>query len=105
MKPIDYRNETWVGVQQRVEGLRREVYLALDRLGPATTRALADRSGIDLLTLRPRVTELYQLGLVELANPERGGGEGVYRAVPLPVAEACFERRKEKFQEGQLTLL
>jgi hypothetical protein len=105
MKPIDYRNETWEQVNERVDALRAVVYRAFQIHGACTTRQLAHLSGIDILTLRPRVTELYQLGLVELANPETGGGEGVYQAVLIPVAKARFERKKAEATEAQMPLL
>jgi hypothetical protein len=105
MKPIDYRNETWGQVQERVDATRKEVYYAFLDHGACTTRQLALKSGIDLLTLRPRVTELHQLGLVELADPEAGGSEGVYRAVLIPVARARFERKKAEATEAQMPLL
>jgi transcription initiation factor IIE alpha subunit len=106
MKPIDFRNETWRDVQERfAEGLRQQVYRALEKHGPCTTRELAQRSGIDILSLRPRVTELYQLGLAELANPEPGGGEGVYQAVSWFVARDNFDRKKREAKQTQLNLL
>ena len=105
MKPIDYRNETWEQVRERVDSMRQAVYRAFELHGACTTRELAQKSGIDLLTLRPRVTELTQLGLVELANPERGGGEGVYRHVPWAVAMARFDKEKAAAAERQLNLL
>ena len=106
MKPIDFRNNTWADVQDRfAEGLRREVYRALETHGPSTTRDLAERSGIDILSLRPRVTELYQLGLVELQNPESRGGEGVYRVVPWVIAQARFEKAKAEALEAQMSFL
>jgi predicted transcriptional regulator len=105
MKPIDFRNETWRDVELRVEGLRRDVYYALAKAGACTTRQLAEKSGIDLLTVRPRVTELYQIGLVELVNEESGGGEGIYRTIPWPVARANFDKLKLNAAEKQLNLL
>ena len=105
MKPIDYRNETWKDVEARVDLLRREVYLALEKHGPCTTRALALACGIDLLTVRPRISELYSIGLVELSNPENRGSEGIYQTVPWPVAHSRFEKEKIRSQEKQLSLL
>jgi predicted transcriptional regulator len=105
VKPIDFRNATWEQVQEQVIGLRLSVYNALAIAGPCTTRELARRSGIDLLTVRPRVTELYQLGLVELANAEPGGGEGIYQAVPVAVAQARFEQRRQATLNPQMSLL
>jgi hypothetical protein len=52
------------------------VALAASRVG--LTRAVALRSGRDILSLRPRTTDLYHLGLVELIGSQ--AGEGLYRA-------------------------
>ena len=105
MKPIDYRNETWDDVRERVDLLRQAVYRAFEIHGACTTRQLAEKSCIDILTLRPRVTELCQLGLVELVNPDSRGGEGVYQAVPWVVAMARFEKEKARATEAQIPLL
>ena len=105
MKPIDFRNETWADVISRVDTMRRAVYRALQLHGACTTRELAAKSGIDLLNVRPRVTELYQLGLVELVNPDSRGGEGVYQAVPWCQAMHRFEKEKKSAMEAQLPLL
>jgi len=91
---IDYRNDTWADVQPRVRGLQLAVYEALLRSGPCTTRELARRSGIDILTVRPRVTELCQLEWIALVDDDAGGHEGTYRALTLDEAKARFERRK-----------
>lgn len=77
MKPTDIRNLNWSQLHERVSGLRAAVLEALRMAGPCTTRQLAAKSGIDLLTVRPRITELEQLGFVECIG---GGTEGVYRA-------------------------
>ena len=102
MNPVDYRNDTWKSIQDRLSGLRALVYDAWHRHGPGTTREVAARSGIDILTFRPRTTELYQLGLVELAEDPGAighdipGGEGVYRSIGLDLAmERFFQRKKE----------
>ncbi len=58
------------------------------------TEDLAQRSGIDLLTLRPRNTELVQLGLVILAGGR--ARSGVYRA-------ATAEEAAEHFRDQQAT--
>jgi hypothetical protein len=105
MKPIDYRNETWDQVRERVDSLRLAVYRAFELHGACTTRQLAQKSCIDILTLRPRVTELVQLGLVELSNPEMRAGEGIYQAVPWAVAVHRFEKEKARAMEAQLPLL
>jgi DNA-binding IclR family transcriptional regulator len=76
MKPATIRDLNWQQLHERVRGLRLAVLEALRMAGPCTTRELAARSGLDLLTVRPRVTELEQLGFVECIG---GGSEGIYR--------------------------
>jgi hypothetical protein len=89
MKPIEIRNENWNSIKGRLSGQRQQVYEALICHGCATTKQLADRSGISLLTLRPRLTELCQLGIAECIG--RDGHDGRYRAVPLELAQQRFE--------------
>jgi hypothetical protein len=105
MKPVDMRNEKFEDIKDRLEGFRRDAYHAWIKHGPGTTRHVAAMAGIDILTFRPRTTELYQLGLVEMTNAEPGAGEGVYSGVPLAVAEARFNREKEKATSEQMSLL
>ena len=81
MRPIDLRDATFESLSQDyLVGARRALYLDLLQRGPATTRALAERTGISIFTVRPRVTELVQIGIAECADAE--GREGVYRALP-----------------------
>jgi hypothetical protein len=107
MKPVDFRNATFHSLRDEMEGLRRRVYEAWVAHGPGTTRQMAVASGIDLLTFRPRTTELVQLGLVELVPPtgeqaqEIDPHEGVYRAVPQPE----WERFRASRVNGQLQLI
>jgi hypothetical protein len=100
MKPIDYRNETFEMVQARgLVNERLQVYEAFRKHGPGTTRAIARASGIDILNLRPRATELYQLGFLKLigeatdASPARTN-EGIYRAFTPEEARAKFFTEK-----------
>jgi predicted transcriptional regulator len=96
MKPIDYRNETWEEIQGRLTGQRERVYRALLRVGPSTTEDLAAQIPMSILSVRPRITELYQIGLVALVvndptRKTRGAREGVYRAIPVERARSDFE--------------
>lgn len=95
MRPIDYRNATWRDVQKCVYGARLRALNAWRLFGPGTTREVSKRSGIDLLTLRPRTTELVQLGLVVLADSE-SGHEGTYRALGDAEAMALFQDNQAK---------
>ncbi len=113
MIPIDFRNETFEQVRKRgLEGLRGQVFRAFEKFGPCTTAALAqhlespnDLGPKAILTVRPRATELYQLGMLELVNPESRGGEGIYRAVMYPVHQARFAKLQAEAREAQLPLL
>jgi len=108
MQPIDYRNATFADVQSRCAGQRQQVFNELARLGPCTTRELAARSGIDLLSIRPRITELVDLGLVALHEilSQLTKHEGVYYTLTTAEAEALFNQRwQAATKEEQLALL
>lgn len=90
MKPEDLRDLTWETLQPMLRAVRGDVLAAWRRHGPCTTAQLAEKCGsITILTIRPRTTELYQLGLLELTS--RDGTEGIYTAVPAERAQAAFE--------------
>jgi len=94
MNPIDYRLDTWNAIQDRLNAKRRAVLAALQAHGPCTTRELAERMEWDILCVRPRVTELCQLGFAEIdENAPRVGHEGVYRALSEDEALATFNAR------------
>ena len=103
MKPSDFRNATWETIQEQIEGQRHAVYAAWQQYGPGTTRAVAAAAQIDLLTFRPRSTELFQLGLLRLVETKHDGHlhEGRYAAVPIEDARAAHEsalaRQPEQF--------
>lgn len=106
MQPIDYRNATWEEVIRHLNRDRERVYNALLRFGPITTRGLAAAMGCDILSVRPRVTELFQLGFVLLAEgSESTGREGIYVALSWIDARHHFEARKAQAQPRQLSLL
>ncbi len=100
MNPEDFRNLTWLDIQSRLHGLRQIVYQKLIAAGPSTTRQLAQFAGLDLLTVRPRVTELCQIGLVEVVS--RDGHDGVYEAVSIETARERFEIASRKTEEQSL---
>lgn len=110
MKPIDYRNATFADVQAHVAGDRATVLRALREYGPCTTRQLSKCMRWDILKVRPRVTELIQLGLAELWEPDftacqPSGREGLYRALSEEEAIAEFRRRKSPAASHQPQLL
>lgn len=94
MEPIDYKLATWQDIQGRLEGHRERVYQALMLHGPCTTRDLAARINMDILNVRPRVTELCQLGLAHCTD-DAHSREGRYVGVPLHFAKAEFEQRQK----------
>lgn len=93
MKPVDLRNATWESIQDRIAGLRLAVLSAWRAHGPGTTRDVSARSGIDILTFRPRSTELFQLGFLKLVG--QLDGEGLYEALPDDQVRELFERDRE----------
>lgn len=90
MKATDFRDATWEQIEGRLTRLRRLVWEGLINHGPCTTLALADATGIELLTVRPRVTELCQMGFARLADEQPDATEGRYEAVGIRDAEAAF---------------
>lgn len=94
---------TFKDLQRQLICLRLSVYEALLEHGPCTTRELAASCSIDLLTVRPRMTELLQCGFVVEVAEERNGHEGIYRALTLAEAEAAFDERQKHATE-QLAL-
>ena len=112
MIPIDYRNATWDGIQNKIAGNRRAVLDALREYGPCTTRGLSQVMKWDILNVRPRVTELVQLGFAEVWEPDRvvhsadgSQREGIYRAFTDPEAFDYFRRQKFQSTNPQLQLL
>jgi hypothetical protein len=110
MSTLDHRNATWKDIQSRLKGLRLRVYHAWVEHGPGTTREVSRLSGIEILTFRPRTTELVQLGLVEsVEDPALQGRdaahEGTYRAVSLHTAMTRFQTRLAEIRHPQLPLL
>lgn len=78
MSPTDIRDRNFEELKNSLEESRARVYRAWLARGAGTTRSVALESGIDLLNVRPRTTELVQLGLLELIRVD--GHEGVYQA-------------------------
>lgn len=96
MTPMDIKRASFRDVCQRVAGLRHLVWEALDKYGPCTTRQLAAHLQMDLLTVRPRVTELCELGFAALSG--QSGREGIYRARTFQEAEHFHAERSRDRQ-------
>lgn len=92
MNPVDFRNATWEEIRGKLKGLRAQAYEAFCFYGPGTTREVAELSGMSLLTLRPRATELLELVYLEVIDSQ--GHEGVYQARTEGQCLALFEERQ-----------
>ena len=99
MKATDIRDMTFDEIRDELDGPRQRVWEWLFSHGPATTSAIAEATGIGLLTVRPRVCELVAMGFAECTGRERR--EGVYRAITVAEAQV---RWAEKRTEAQLDL-
>jgi hypothetical protein len=101
MSPSAIRDLNWQQLSEHVHGLRQSVYEALRQHGPCTTRQLAAKSGLDILSVRPRVTELCEMGFAVLEeNPHsalctpHSPREGIYRACSYQEAAAAHGQRQ-----------
>lgn len=101
MKPIDYSKATFADIQGMLHDARLAVLGDLRANGPATTRQIAARTGIDLLTVRPRVTELVQIGFVCLVDGTEHAREGVYRGLSDAEAEVVFLQKQAEPIQAQ----
>lgn len=107
MNPIDFRNETFRQLRERLSGLREQVANAWRTHGPGTTREVARKSGIDILNLRPRTTELEDLGFVIVAEDQASvtPHEGVYRARSEQEWAEWFAAQQHAAVSGQRQLI
>lgn len=105
MLPIDHRNATFQDLQAKVTGNRLAVLEALKRHGAATTRELAHAMGWEVLSVRPRLTELFQLGFVRCLDREHH--EGTYEALTGSEARQLHAQRQAEAlgTETQLAFL
>lgn len=97
MNPSEIREMTWEELHGKLDGPRQRIWQWLVVHGPATTTAMAEGTSIGLLTVRPRVTELVQMGFAECVD--RDGREGVYKAREYLAAKADYYAA-----QGQLNL-
>jgi predicted transcriptional regulator len=81
MNATDIRNDNWQEMRDGLTGLREAVYLALAKHGPCTTMQLAERANLSPWNVRPRVCELFAIGLADVEG--RNGRQGIYRAIPM----------------------
>lgn len=88
----EIRNETHAAKRSTHAENRALVLKALGECGGSvSTRTLALAMGWDVLAVRPRVTELYQAGLVVLDG--KGPDGGLYRVATVAEAQAAQRTR------------
>jgi hypothetical protein len=80
----------------RAENMRRNVWRYLRAMGASTTDQIASRMGMSVLSVRPRVTELLQLGLARLTGKIHSNG--VYEAIE---AEDALQMTEEPLHANE----
>lgn len=95
----EIKRQNWQELREQLQGQRLTVWqgLALAKLHngrPITTRELATRLHLDVLAVRPRVTELVQLGFARCVGKE--GHEGTYESIGLREAQRNFDTQENK---------
>ena len=83
MDSTQIRNANFAQLRDGLEEKLREVYEAFAVHGPCTTRQLADAARMDILSVRPRATDLLHLGLLAISGSvvgPSGRKEGIYEA-------------------------
>lgn len=95
--PAAIRNETHAAKRAGHEQSRATVLRGLAECArPVSTRTLALAMGWDVLAVRPRVTELHQMGLVVLDG--RGPDGGLYRVAT--VQETLAHQQRTRLGQG-----
>ena len=92
MLPTDISCQNFAEMRSHLGECRERIYRAWLRFGPCTTKELSGLSGENLLTLRPRTTELLQVGALELVGAD--GANGIYTARRLDAWERFFNEQK-----------
>jgi hypothetical protein len=96
MQPIDYRNATFETIKCYLAGQRMQVYEGYRVHGPCTTRELSQRIQMSILSLRPRTTELVELGFLTCVGPAPDPHEGIYMILPYEKVLKNFENKKRE---------
>lgn len=104
MNPAALRNTNFESLRASLADRCADVYRAFTEHGPCSTAQLAERTGIGLLSLRPRTTDLHDLGLLCAAGERMENGK---RATIYAVTDrATWQQwRAENFPaDGQLQM-
>lgn len=70
MRRTDLRPAAWHELREGLEGNRADVYRAL-AVGPATSSEVAARLGWPIISVRPRLSELRTMGLIDVTGTRR----------------------------------
>ena len=90
----EIKRQVWRQIREQATGQRRLVWEAYRDHGPCTSKAISAATGISLWNVRPRTTELLQMGLLKLVGKD--GRDGVYAWVSLEEAETTAMGRAEQ---------
>jgi predicted transcriptional regulator len=101
--PTTIRNQTWDSIQERLTGDRFQVWQALCASTPVTTRELAGIMGRRCEDVRPRVTELCQMGLAVCIG--RTNKEGRYQGIDIETARLNFDCKRAVLEDQPLLKL
>jgi hypothetical protein len=109
MDAREIKAENWQGIQAQLTGARLRVWQTLYRLNGrnVTSAELAVITGDSILAVRPRLTELVQMGLAECVGrvPVHGKSQGIYRAISLNQAQRNFEESQRPRAEQTMMKL
>jgi predicted transcriptional regulator len=90
----DLRSVHWREIRDFINPMRRLVHDKLGYLRHATAKEIAEYMATDKCSVRPRLTELLQLGLAETTGVRRNG-EHEFAYVSLQTAE---QRRRAEYE-------
>lgn len=90
------RRVSYDQVKPKVTQLQAQVLAYLKRYGPLTTRSTATAMGVSILTVRPRMTELLQAGLVRAIGRNHDGA--LYEVIPEEEVKAIWEQEQKSDQ-------
>jgi predicted transcriptional regulator len=97
----DLRFAHYSEIAETLTGKRAFVHAAMAICAPCTATELAEKIGWDKCSCRPRMTELFQAGLLEVG--ERRNSEYVYFFVSVEEAERRWKIEDQRTYEMQFS--
>ena len=104
MNTLTIRNEQFERLSPKMQESLCEVLQAWRAHGPGTTADVAEKAGLNLLTLRPRTCDLKAMGLVRLQGRCKVSHSGIYRLATEAEMMADFRAASEARATGQLSM-